>query len=99
MALTTEQKAKAILEKMFEIADAGHPVGFEEDWGKGSITLHVGAQHTHCGDPGGTVDDLIDGLHRFLLEGYGLGFAIPLRDPRPEMEESSAPSGETDSCR
>lgn len=42
-------------------------IGFEPDWGGNSLTVVIaGLGHGHVGDPDGTFESLVDGLHHML---------------------------------
>lgn len=73
--MTRQEKCEAIVQKIAELAAAGQPVRFEEDWGKWSATIFVGSAHTHIGIPerdGGTFDLFVDNLYNSLTGGPGV---------------------------
>ena len=76
--LKTEDMAKEIMLKIFELANEGINVEFEEDWGDGTITIYCGNNHTHCGYPDATEDELIKSIYDTLVLGKGLSFQIYL---------------------
>jgi hypothetical protein len=89
--MTTEEKCAAILKNIVQRCNAddsedggpgsGKPViSFAPDWGRNSLTLGIGANHTHVGssDKDYTFEQLIDRLYEQLLEDKGLSFQIPI---------------------
>lgn len=74
---TTEEKCKAILQRMVEIANEGTPIGFEEDWGGWTATITKGKMHTHVGIPGKNTnfDVMVNNLYDLLVKGKGLSWA------------------------
>ena len=89
--MTTAEKCAAILKNIVDRCNAddsedggpgsGKPVvTFAPDWGGNSLTLGIGADHTHVGssDKDYTFERLIDRLYDQLLEGRGLSFQIPI---------------------
>lgn len=75
--VTTEEKCKAILEKIVEIANEDKPIGFEGDLGGWTLTVTKGKMHTHVGIPGkdGNFDVLVNNLYDLLIKGKGLSWA------------------------
>lgn len=76
--ISTEEMSKEILLKIFELVNKGINVEFEEDWGKGTITIYCGDRHTHCGFPDATADELIESIYNTLIKGVGLSFDVPI---------------------
>jgi len=76
--ISAERMAKEILLKIFELANKGINVTFEEDWGGGTITIYCNDRHTHCGFPEATSDELIESIYNTLVVGKGLSFDIPI---------------------
>jgi hypothetical protein len=72
--------AKQILLKVFELANKGTNVTFEEDWGEGSITIYCGDRHTHCGFQGASEEKLIRNIYETLVMNRGLSFDIGLNE-------------------
>ncbi len=75
--ITTEEKCKAILQKIVELANEGKPIGFERDFGHWTATITKGKMHTHVGVPGkdGNFDILVNNLYDLLIKGEGLSWA------------------------
>lgn len=73
---TTEEKCKAILQKIVELTNEGKPIGFEKDFGTWTMTVTKGKMHTHVGIPGkdGSFDILVDNLYDLLIKGAGLSW-------------------------
>ena len=85
--MNTQEKCEAILKEIVRRCDDNRGtepdepvISFAQDWGGNSITLYVDGSHTHMGSHEGTFDQLINGLHDFLLEGKGLSLAIPISE-------------------
>lgn len=78
--MNTEDMAKEIMLKIFELTNKGINVEFEEDWGDGTITIYCGNNHTHCGYPDATDDELIKSIYETLVLGKGLSFDISLEE-------------------
>lgn len=74
--MNNEEMAKQILLKIFELANKGINVEFEEDWGEGTITIYCGNRHTHCGYPDATEEELVESIYETLVLGKGLSFVI-----------------------
>lgn len=70
--------SKEIMLKIFDLLKEGYSVTFEEDLGKGTITVYVGNRHTHCGYPEANNEELIKSIYETLVEGKGLSFCIPI---------------------
>lgn len=77
--LSTAEKSEAVLKRVLEHVNEteGARVSFEADWQGNSITVFLDDAHSHCGDPGGTWEELVDDLHRLLCHGRGLSFSRP----------------------
>lgn len=73
--MTTEEKCKAIIEKITELCNEGKPVGFESDFGDNTLTILVDHSHTHVGVPDGNFDTMVDHLYDSLHSGPGLSWA------------------------
>lgn len=80
--IKTEDMAKEIMLKIFELTNKGINVEFEENWGDGTITIYCGNNHTHCGYPDATDDELIKSVYETLVLGKGLSFNINLDEVR-----------------
>jgi hypothetical protein len=74
--MTRQEKCEAIIQKIAELVDSGQVVRFEEDWGRWTATVCVGAAHTHVGipEPDGTFDLFVDNLYNSLTGGPGLSW-------------------------
>lgn len=72
---TTEEKCKAILQKIVETTKE-KPIGFESDMGGWTLTVTKGKMHTHVGIPGkdGNFDILVNNLYDLLIKGEGLSW-------------------------
>lgn len=82
--MNTEDMTKEIMLKVFELINKGINVEFEEDWGKGTITIYCGNNHTHCGYPDATDEELIKSVYETLVLGKGLSFDIGLEEVRKD---------------
>jgi len=80
-----ENMSKEILLKIFELANKGINVKFEEDFGKGTVTIYCGKNHTHCGFPNATEDELIES--KTLVLGNGFSFQIYLNESDVDVKE------------
>jgi hypothetical protein len=76
MEPTTEEKCKAILQKIIELINEGKPIGFEQDFGDWTATITKGKMHTHVGipDKDGSFDILVNNLYDLLIKGSGLSW-------------------------
>jgi len=72
--MTTPEKCQAILHKIVELINLGQRVTFEDDFGGNTLTVVVGAGHTHCGVPDGDFSLLVDNLYDSLHDGPGLSW-------------------------
>jgi len=75
--MNTADKCEAVIRRIVELANAGKPVTFEEDWGGNSLTINVGSGHTHVGYDDAPFDLLVDNLYNTLHGGPGLSWAGP----------------------
>lgn len=73
--MNTEEKCKAIIEKIVELTNEGKTVSFEDDWGGNSLTIFIDKMHTHVGMPDGDFEMLVDNLYNTLHGGPGLSWA------------------------
>ncbi len=71
-----EGLAEEILRQILKLANEGHTVSFEEDWGDNTITIFIDDKHSHCGvpDENFTFEQLVYQLHELLVNGRGLSF-------------------------
>ncbi|EKU98149.1 hypothetical protein Lepto7375DRAFT_7410 [Leptolyngbya sp. PCC 7375] len=63
--MTKEQKAKALIEAIYNATQKGVSVKFSKDF-TGQMTLSLGDVHTHVGTPGGDFDQMVEGATRFI---------------------------------
>lgn len=71
----TEKKCEALLRLIVELANTKGHVTLEEDFGGNTLTIIVNEMgHTHVGSPGGSFEDLVDGLYNSLSGGPGLSW-------------------------
>ncbi|NEZ65592.1 hypothetical protein D0962_23020 [Leptolyngbyaceae cyanobacterium CCMR0082] len=56
--MTKEQKAKALIEAIYNATQRGISVRFSKDFA-GQMTLSLDDIHTHVGVPGGSLDQIL----------------------------------------
>ena len=71
VALTKEQKAKALIEAIYNATQQGIAVRFSKDF-TGQMTLSLDDIHTHIGVPGGTVEQMTEGATKWINGSVGL---------------------------
>lgn len=81
--MTTAEKSEAILREIVrrcnEAPDGDNTIGFGPDcWGGNTLTIFMEDSHTHAGCPGESFEVLVNNLYNMLVNGKGLGLAIPL---------------------
>lgn len=74
---TTEEKCKAILQKIIKLINEDKPIGFERDFGNWTATITKNKMHTHVGIPGddGSFNILVNNLYDLLIKESGLSWA------------------------
>ena len=57
-----------IIKAIISLANKGHRLSFEEDWGENSLTFYFDGRHTHLGRPKFPMEFLMRDLHYLLKE-------------------------------
>ncbi len=70
------EQCREIVEAIIKTCNDGEVVSFEADWGGNSLTVQVGAGHTHVGNDSAPLSIMVDELHGALTgKGPHLSFA------------------------
>ena len=75
--MDTKQKCFSIFKKIVELnqdINDRQGISFTPDWAGNSLTIEAKGLHSHCGDPDGDFDQLINSLYNLLCKGKGLSF-------------------------
>ena len=70
--MTTNEKSNQILRNIIHRCNDNQRVVLETDMGSNTVTVYLDAQHTHCGYPNCSIDELIDSLYDLLVHNRGL---------------------------